>query len=68
MRKTFGWGVAAAAMLVVAAMPAGAANHRPAQVTGSAEFVLPYGQDRDVRSFAFDARSVAVPPADPRRA
>ena len=58
MRKTLGWGIAAAAMLVVAATPAGAASHRPAQVTGSAEFVLPYGQDSDVRSFAFDARSV----------
>ncbi|MEU1394779.1 hypothetical protein ABZ403_01725 [Micromonospora zamorensis] len=57
MRKTLGWGIAAAAMLVVAATPAGAASHRPAQVTGSAEFVLPYGQDSDVRSFAFDARS-----------
>ncbi|MEU1643109.1 hypothetical protein OG423_03950 [Micromonospora zamorensis] len=58
MRKTLGWGIAAAAMLVVAATPAAAASHRPAQVTGSAEFVLPYGQDSDVRSFAFDARSV----------
>ncbi|MEU1360828.1 hypothetical protein ABZ356_13420 [Micromonospora zamorensis] len=58
MRKTLGWAIAAAAMLVVAATPAGAASHRPAQVTGSAEFVLPYGQDSDVRSFAFDARSV----------
>ncbi|WP_328848470.1 hypothetical protein [Micromonospora zamorensis] len=58
MRKTLGWGIAAAAMLVVAATPAGAASHRSAQVTGSAEFVLPYGQDSDVRSFAFDARSV----------
>ncbi|WP_406083742.1 hypothetical protein OHA01_03335 [Micromonospora zamorensis] len=58
MRKTLGWGIAAAAMLVVAATPAAAASHRPAQVTGSAEFVLPYGQDSDMRSFAFDARSV----------
>ncbi|MFG1893199.1 hypothetical protein ACGFIP_04260 [Micromonospora zamorensis] len=58
MRKTLGWGIAAAVMLVVAATPAGAASHRPAQVTGSAEFALPYGQDSDVRSFAFDARSV----------
>ncbi|MFF0467284.1 hypothetical protein ACFYPX_07525 [Micromonospora zamorensis] len=58
MRRTLGWGIAAAAMLVAAATPAGAASHRPAQVTGSAEFVLPYGQDSDVRSFAFDARSV----------
>ncbi|MGC4783411.1 hypothetical protein ACLQ3A_17340 [Micromonospora zamorensis] len=58
MRKTLGWGISAAAMLVVAATPAAAASHRPAQVTGSAEFVLPYGQDSDVRSFAFDARSV----------
>ncbi|MEU7919440.1 hypothetical protein [Micromonospora zamorensis] len=58
MRKTLGWGIAAAVMLVVAATPAGAASHRPAQVTGSAEFALPYGQDGDVRSFAFDARSV----------
>ncbi|MCG5467539.1 hypothetical protein LADH09A_001269 [Micromonospora sp. LAH09] len=57
MRKTLGWGIAAATMLVAAATPAGAANHRPAQVSGSAEFALPYGQDGDVRSFAFDARS-----------
>ncbi|MCO1593968.1 hypothetical protein M8C17_02210 [Micromonospora sp. RHAY321] len=60
MRKTFGWGTAAAAtMVAVAAVaaPAGAADDRPARVTGSAEFALPYGEDGDVRSFAFDARS-----------
>ncbi|MEU5727281.1 hypothetical protein ABZ783_36525 [Micromonospora sp. NPDC047738] len=57
MRRTFGWGIAAAAILVAAAAPAGAADRRPARVTGSAEFALPYGQDGDVRSFAFDARS-----------
>ncbi|MBG6105547.1 hypothetical protein IW249_005961 [Micromonospora vinacea] len=57
MRRTLGWGVAAAAMLVAAATPAGAAEHRPARVTGSAEFALPYGQDDDVQSFTFDARS-----------
>lgn len=58
MRKTFGWGIAAATMMVaVAAAPAAAAHRGPARVTGSAEFVLPYGHDGDVRSFAFDARS-----------
>jgi hypothetical protein len=57
MRKTIGWGIAAAAVLVVAAVPAQANGRGPARVTGSAEFVLPYGQDDDVRSFAFDARS-----------
>jgi hypothetical protein len=57
MRRTIGWGIAAAAMLVVAAAPAGATGRGPARVTGSAEFVLPFGQDDDVRSFAFDARS-----------
>ncbi|WP_250005738.1 hypothetical protein [Actinoplanes sp. M2I2] len=58
MRKTFGWGIAAAAVLVTAtAAPAVAGDHGPARVTGSAEFVLPYGQDDDVRSFAFDARA-----------
>ncbi|MFG2713587.1 hypothetical protein ACGFX2_23945 [Streptomyces goshikiensis] len=29
-----------------------------ASVVGSAEFVLPYCQDDDVRSFTFDARAV----------
>ena len=58
MRKTLGWGIAAAAMIVtVAAAPAGATDRGPARVTGSAEFVLPFGQDDDVRSFTFDARS-----------
>ncbi|MBQ0990963.1 hypothetical protein KBX08_12800 [Micromonospora sp. H61] len=57
MRRTLGWGMAAAAMAVAAATPAGAADHRPARVTGSAEFVLPYGQDGDVQAFTFDARS-----------
>lgn len=59
MRKTVGWGIAAAAMIVTAgAVPAAATDRGPARVTGSAEFVLPYNQDRDVRSFAFDARQV----------
>ncbi|MGC4868462.1 hypothetical protein ACLQ3B_23855 [Micromonospora sp. DT53] len=44
-------------MAVAAATPAGAADHRPARVTGSAEFVLPFGQDGDVQSFAFDAQA-----------
>ncbi|MEU4531233.1 hypothetical protein AB0F49_23710 [Micromonospora ureilytica] len=57
MRRTLGWGMATAAMVVAAATPAGAADHRPARVTGSAEFVLPFGQDDDVQSFAFDARA-----------
>ncbi|WP_433352873.1 hypothetical protein ACQPYV_20905 [Micromonospora saelicesensis] len=57
MRRTLGWGIAAVTMAVAAATPAGAAEHRPARVTGSAEFVLPFGQDDDVQSFAFDARS-----------
>ncbi|GIF47238.1 hypothetical protein Afe04nite_17770 [Asanoa ferruginea] len=57
MRRTIGWGMAAAAIAVAVAAPAGAANRGPARVTGSAEFALPYGQDSDVRSFAFDARS-----------
>lgn len=59
MRKRIGWGIAAAAVLVTAAAaPAGAADRGPARVSGSAEFVLPYGRDGDVRSFTFDARSV----------
>ncbi|MCZ7438755.1 hypothetical protein O7598_20250 [Micromonospora sp. WMMC241] len=58
MRRTIGYGLAAAAAVVAVATPAGAAEHGPARVTGSAEFVLPYGQDDDVRSFAFDVRSV----------
>ncbi|MEU7800324.1 hypothetical protein AB0J14_32970 [Micromonospora arborensis] len=60
MRRAFGWGIAAVAMLVTATATgaaAGAADRGPARVTGSAEFVLPYGQDGDVRSFAFDVRS-----------
>jgi hypothetical protein len=57
MRKTLGWGIVAAAVLVVATTPAAATGRGPARVTGSAEFVLPYGQDDDVRSFAFDVRS-----------
>jgi hypothetical protein len=59
MRKMWGCGIAAAAVLVTgAAVPAAAADRGPARVTGWAEFVLPYGQDNDVRSFAFDARAV----------
>ncbi|MGK5685104.1 hypothetical protein [Actinoplanes sp. URMC 104] len=59
MRRTLGWGAAAAAVVVaVASAPAGAADRGGARVIGSAEFVLPYGQDADVRSFSFDARSV----------
>ncbi|MFC7531748.1 hypothetical protein [Actinoplanes sp. GCM10030250] len=59
MRKTLGWGIAAAAAIVTAGVvPAQAAERGPARVSGSAEFVLPYGRDGDVRSFAFDARSV----------
>lgn len=58
MRKTIGYGLVAAAAVVAVATPAGAADHGPARVTGSAEFALPYGQDDDVRSFAFDVRSV----------
>ncbi|MEV4348289.1 hypothetical protein AB0J83_27850 [Actinoplanes sp. NPDC049596] len=58
MRKTVGWGAAAAALLVaVAAGPAGATEHGPARVSGWAEFELPFGADDDVRSFAFDARA-----------
>jgi len=57
MRKALGWGIAAAAVLVVAATPAVATGRGPARVTGSAEFVLPFGQDDDVQSFAFDVRS-----------
>lgn len=58
MRRTIGWGIAAAAMIVAVAAPAGATDRGGARVTGSADFVLPYGQDDDVRSFTFDARSV----------
>ncbi|MBM0232777.1 hypothetical protein JNW91_13465 [Micromonospora sp. STR1_7] len=57
MRRTLGWGIVAAAVIAAAGAPAGAADRSPARVTGSAEFVLPYGQDDDVRSFAFDVRS-----------
>lgn len=59
MRKAVGWGAAAAVLLVaVAAGPAGATGPEPARVSGWAEFALPFGTDADVRSFAFDARSV----------
>ncbi|WP_250033069.1 hypothetical protein [Paractinoplanes maris] len=60
MRKTLLWGITAAAALAVtaAAAPAVAGARGPARVTGWAEFALPYGQDADVRSFAFDARAV----------
>ncbi|WP_328470790.1 hypothetical protein OHA21_05455 [Actinoplanes sp. NBC_00393] len=59
MRKAVGWGAAAAALLVaVAGVPAGATEQGPARVSGWAEFALPFGADADVRSFAFDARSV----------
>jgi hypothetical protein len=59
MRKAVGWGAAAAVLLVaVAAGPAGATERGPARVSGWAEFALPFGADADVRSFAFDARSV----------
>ena len=58
MRKTLGWGIVAAAAIVTgAAAPAAATDRGPARVTGSAEFALPFGQDADVRSFTFDARS-----------
>ncbi|QLQ34927.1 hypothetical protein [Micromonospora robiginosa] len=57
MRKTIGYALAAAAVVVAAATPAGAVQRGPARVTGSAEFALPFGQDDDVRSFAFDVRS-----------
>jgi hypothetical protein len=58
--RTWGWAFAATAVMatVAAGAPAGATDRGGARVTGSAEFVLPYGQDQDVRSFAFDARSV----------
>ncbi|RLP88289.1 hypothetical protein EAD89_17065 [Micromonospora sp. BL4] len=58
MRRMLGWGMVAAAVIAAAGAPAGAADRSPARVTGSAEFALPYGQDDDVRSFAFDVRSV----------
>ena len=59
MRSKLVWGIAAAAMIVTAAAaPAGATDRGSARVTGWAEFALPYGQDADVRSFAFDARAV----------
>ncbi|MEO3774558.1 hypothetical protein, partial [Micromonospora sp. B9E7] len=57
MRRILGWGIVAAAVVAAAGAPAGAADRGPARVTGSAEFALPYGQDDDVRSFAFDVRS-----------
>ncbi|TNH26598.1 hypothetical protein FHG89_20420 [Micromonospora orduensis] len=58
MRRTLGWGMVAATVIAVAGAPVGAADRSPARLTGSAEFALPYGQDDDVRSFAFDVRSV----------
>lgn len=59
MRKMWGMAIVAAAVLVATAgTAAGAAERGPARVSGWAEFELPYGANGDVRSFAFDARSV----------
>lgn len=59
MRRIIRWGGVAAAVSTALVVTASAAYPTPAtaRVTGSAEFVLPYWPDDDVRSFVFDARA-----------
>lgn len=59
MHKALRWTAAALTAGAVMAVPAGTAWSAPppgpARVTGSAEFVMPFAPDDDVRAFSFDA-------------
>ncbi|GAA2708424.1 hypothetical protein [Actinoplanes palleronii] len=59
MRRTTRWvaGMAAIAGTILAATAPASARPDTARVTGSADFMLPFDPDDDVRSFAFDVRS-----------